>query len=185
MHRVLFGRHVVGHRAFFAGGRVTGIRDRDVVQQFDDTREFGFLTDRKLQRRDARAELLLQVVERAFERRAFAIEFVHEDRARDAALFGEPPSDFGLYLDAFDGGDDKQRKVGGLQRGDHVADEVGVARRVDHVDLVTLDLDRRERERHRNLAALFFGIEVRDGGPVVDLAHPGDGPGAEEQRLGQ
>ena len=90
--------------------------------------ERGLLADRELQRRDARAEQLLQLVERALERRALAVELVDEDRARDAALLGELPRDLGLHLDAFDRGHDEQREVGGLERGGDVADEVGVAR---------------------------------------------------------
>ena len=66
-----------------------------------------------------------------------------------------------------------------------VADEVGVAGRVDHVDLVALELERGERERHRDVAALLFGIEVGDRRAVFDPAHAGDGAGAEQQRLGQ
>ena len=51
-------------------------------------------------------------------------------------MLGELPRDLGLHLDALDRGHDEQREVGGLERGADVADEVGVARRVEHVDLV-------------------------------------------------
>ncbi len=95
----------------------------------------------------------LQLVEGARERRALAVELVDEDRARDAALLGELPRDLGLHLDAFDRGHDEQREVGGLQRGGDVADEVRVARCVEHVHLVAVELERRERERHRDARA--------------------------------
>ena len=88
----------------------------------------GLLADRQLERRDARAEPRLELVERARERRALAVELVDEDHARQPALLGELPRDLGLHLDAFDRGDDEQREVGGLERGRDVADEVGVAR---------------------------------------------------------
>ena len=76
---------------------------------------------------------------------------------------GHLPRDLGLHLDAFDRGDDEQREVGGLQRGGDVADEVGVAGRVDDVDLVAVVLERREGERHRDAAPLLLGIEVAGG----------------------
>ena len=154
-------------------------------EQLDDARERRLFADRELQRRDAGAELLLELVERALERRALAVELVDEDRARDAALLGELPRDLGLHLDAFDRGDDEQREVGGLERGGDVADEVGVAGRVEQVDLVAVELERRERERHRDPAALLLGIEVADGRAVLDPAQAGDRAGDEEQRLGQ
>ena len=69
-----------------ARGRTVGVRDRVVVEQLDDPAERGFLADREVQRRDAGAEALLELVERARERRALAVELVDEDRARDAAL---------------------------------------------------------------------------------------------------
>ena len=185
VHRVLLGLHLVGHRAFGALRRAAGVRDRDVVQQVDDTRERRLLADRELQRRDAGAELRLQLVERARERRALAVELVDEDRAREAALLGELPRDLGLHLDAFDRGHDEQREVGGLDRGGDVADEVGVAGRVEHVDLVVVELERRERERHRDVAALLFGVEVADGRAVFDPAQADDRPGVEQQRLGE
>ena len=143
-------------------GVAVGVGDRGVVQQLDDARQRGLFADRELQRRDAGAELLLELVERALERRALAVELVDEDRARDAALLGELPRDLGLHLDAFDRGHDEQREVGGLERGGDVADEVGVARRVEQVDLVAVELERRERERHRDAPALLLGIEVAD-----------------------
>ena len=68
------------------------------------------LADRELERRDAGAEPLLQLVERAVERRALAVELVDEDHARDAALLGELPRDLGLHLDALDRGDDEHAR---------------------------------------------------------------------------
>ena len=44
-----------------------------------------------------------------------------------------------------------------------VADEIGVARRVEEVDLHAVELERRQRERHGDPPALLLGIEVADG----------------------
>ncbi len=185
VHRVLFGLHLVGHRTFGSVRRAGRVVHRDIVQKIDDAGESRLLADRQLQRRNAGAELRLELVERARERRPFAIELVDEDRTRQAALFGELPRDLGLHLDALDRRHDEQREVGGLDRGGDVADEVGVARCVEHVDLVVLDLERRERERHRDAAALLLGVEVTDRRAVLDPAQADDRPRVEEQGLGQ
>ncbi len=186
VHRVLLGLHLVGHRAL---GALRRCRPCSVTatsfKQVDDAAKLGLFADRQLQRRDAGAELRLQLVERARERRALAVELVHEDRARQAALLGEPPRDLGLHLDAFDRGHDEQREVGGLDRGGDVADEVGVPGRVEHVDLVVVELERGERERDRDVAALLLGVEVADGRAVLDPAQADDRPGVEQQGLGQ
>ena len=183
--RVLLAFHLGGDRAVRSGRRPAGVGDRVVVEQLDDRRERGFLADREVQRRDARAEAFLELVERARERRALAVELVDEDRPRDAALLGELPRDLGLHLDAFDRGHDEQREVGGLERGADVADEVGVARRVEQVHLRAVELERRERERHRDPAPLLLGVEVADRRAVLDLAQAGDRPGGEQEGLGQ
>ena len=128
---------------------------------------------------------------------AFSSSSVRENDARSrsslftkiargqAALFGQLPRDLGLHLDALDRRHDEQREVGGLDRGGDVADEVGVPGRVEHVDLVVLELERRERERHRDVAALLLGVEVADGRAVLDPAEADDRPGVEQQGLGQ
>ena len=106
-------------------------------------------------------------------------------RAGDAAVVGDAPRNLGLHLDAFDRGHDEDGEVGDAQRGGDVADEVGVARRVDDVDLVALVLERGDRQRHRDAAAGLFGVEVGDGVAVLDLPEPGDRARHEEQRLGE
>src|SRR5262249_13110940 len=65
----------------------------------------------------------------------------------------------------------------------HVADEVGVAGRIEHVDLDVAPLDRRHRERNADALLRLLGLEVADGVPVLDGAHPGGGAGGEQHRL--
>ena len=150
---------------------------RVVVEQLDDA------VERRLRRRSGSCSgatpapnFVLELVERAGERRPLAVELVHEDRAREPELLGHAPHDLGLHLDAFDRGDHEHREVGGTQRGGDVAHEVGVAGRVDHVDLVAVVLERRQRERHRDAAARLFGVEVGGGAAVLDLSRGGGSP---------
>ena len=141
--RVLLGLHVGGHRSLRALGRGTVVHHRGVGQQIDDAAEVSLLSDRELERSDAGAEAVLELVERALERRALPVELVDEDHARDAALLGHLPGDLGLHLDALDRRDDAHHEVDGAQRRGDVTDEVRVAGGVDEVDLVPVDLERR------------------------------------------
>ena len=50
---------------------------------------------------------------------------------------------------------------------------------------MAVELERGERERHRDPAPLLLGVEVADGRAVLDLAQAGDRPGGEQERLGE
>ena len=75
-----------GHRALRTLGRRPVVDHRGVGQQVDDAAEVALLADRELERRDTRTEAVLQLLERAVERRPLAVELVDEDDAGDAAL---------------------------------------------------------------------------------------------------
>ena len=139
--------------------------------------------DRQLERGHLRAERGHQLGQRLLERRPLAIELVHEDRSRKAGLHRELPRGLGLHLDAVDGADHEDDSVDRPDRRSQVADEVGVARRVENVDLDTVPLDRRHRERDRDALALLVGIVIRHGVAVLDGSHPRDGAGCEAHRL--
>ena len=83
----------------------------------------------QLQRRDAGAELLLELVERALRTtRARGRACSRRSRAGCPSSLGHAPHDLGLHLDALDRRHHEDREVGGPQRGGDVAHEVGVAR---------------------------------------------------------
>ncbi len=103
---------LVGDRTNRAGARGIVVEHRGVVEQLDHAAEPGFLADRQLQRRDARAEQLLQLVERPIERRPLTIELVDEDGAGESELLGHPPRDLRLHLDALDRRHHEHREVG-------------------------------------------------------------------------
>ena len=142
------------------GVRAALVEEALVGEQVGDAAERGFFTDRQLERGDARAELGAQLLERALEAGALTIELVHEDHAGEAQLGGDLPDHLGLHLDAVDRAHDEDGEVGHAECRLHVADEVGVARGVDQVDLVALPLERGQREREAEAPLLLLGIEV-------------------------
>ena len=177
--------HLGGIAPLDAVARGVGVQHCGVFEEFDDPAELRFFTDRELERRDAGSELLVELIERAREGRALAVELVHEDRSWESELLGHAPGDLGLHFDALDCGDDEDREVGGAERGSDVADEVGVPGGVEHVDLDALVLEGCDAERRGDPASGFLGVEVGDRVAVLHPALAGDRPGDEEQRLGE
>jgi len=66
-----------------------------------------------------------------------------------------------------------------------LAEEVGVPRRVDDVDLVPGPLDRGQGERHRTLPIYLLGFEIGDCVAVLDTSHTGGEAGEMDQGLGE
>lgn len=82
-------------------------------------------------------------------------------------------------------GDGEDRRVGGPQRGAQLTGEIGVAGRVQQVDLDAPPFDRDQREPHRALLLMLDLLEVRDGAALADLARPGERTRGQGQRLGE
>jgi hypothetical protein len=143
--------------------------------------ERGLRPDGQLQRRDVGAEALADLLEGALEAGPLPVELVHEDQVGHAELLGQAPDGLGLDLDAVDRAHHEQRQVGGLQRGEDLRGEVGVARGVDEVHLVAVPLEGRQRQRQRHGAPLLLRFVVADRRAVLDAASAGDDPGPVEQ----
>ena len=185
VHLVFEVGHVVGDLALGGLAAAAFVEEGGVAEQIGDAMEGRLLADGQLERRHADAEFLAQLVERALERRPLAVELVEVDHAGHAELGRYPPRRLGLHLDALHGADDEHRQVGDAQGGVEVADEVGVAGNVEHVDLVTLVLEGRQSERQRDPPLDLLGIEVSGGRAVLDAAMPVDGARAEQHRFGE
>ncbi len=148
-------------------------------------RKLLLLADGQVQGRAGLAEGGLDAVEAAGEGGPVAVELVDEERPGQAQLLGHGPDDLGLGLDPLDGRDHEQDPVGGRQGRAHVADEVGVAGGVEQVDLEAVVLDGGDGQGDRDLLARLLGLEVGDGGAVLDPADAVGGPGGVAHRLDQ
>ena len=100
----------VGHAADVDVGRVG--------EQVGDAPELGLGADRQLERRDAGAEPVPQLVEGPLEAGPLPVELVDEDHAGHAEAGRLAPDGLGLHLDAVDRGDHEHRQVDHAQRGD-------------------------------------------------------------------
>ena len=143
---VLLRGHVLWDGAACSCARRAVVGDGFVGDEVDHAAERRLFSDRELERRNAGAEPLLELVEGAGERGPLAVELVHEDGASDPELLGQRPRGLGLDLDALHRRHHEHRKVGRAQCRGHIADEVGVPRCVDDVDLVPVVVEGRECE---------------------------------------
>ena len=167
------------------GSGPVGVEVRLLVQEVGDTVEFVLASDRQLEGSHLVPERGDELVEGRLEVRPLAVELVDEDRPRQPRLDGELPRHLRLDLDAVDGRDHDDDRVDRPDRRSEVADEVGVSGSVQHVDLRSVPLDRRHRQRDGDPLALFVGVVVGDRGAVFDGSHPGDGPRREQHGFEQ
>ncbi len=180
---VLERLHVVGDG--LGVGHPALVDVRGVGEQVGDAPEPGLLPDGQLQRRDAGAQPVAQLGQRGVVVGALAVELVDEHHAGDAEPGGQAPRLLGLDLDAVDGADHEHGEVGDAQRGGHVAHEVGVAGRVDEVDLVVTPLERGDRQRQRDAPLVLLGVVVAHRRAVLDPAEAVDGACPVQERLRQ
>jgi hypothetical protein len=126
-----------------------------------------------------------QPLEHAGQRGRREVDLVDDDHAGQAELARGGVQAAGRQIDAGRGVDDEDRGLDRGQRGQGVADEVGVPRRVDHVDLAAL----MGREQHRRADRMVVGpglrLVVAGRGGVLDRTHARDRAGAVEDGLGQ
>ncbi len=106
---------------------------------------------------------LLELLERAEEVGALAVEHVHEQHPRDVELGRPRPQAARGDLDAHHRVDDEHGRLAHAQRAERVGDEARLAGRVEQVDLALPPLERAERRRDRHLPRLLVGVGVRHG----------------------
>ena len=182
-HLVLGGGEVVGNGP--ALGLAAFVDDGGVGEEVGDPPEAGLLTHGELEGGDPGSEAVAQRAQGAVEAGPLPVELVDEHQSGQAHLGGQIPGGLGLGFDALDGAHDHDGQVHHRGGRPDLAEEVGVARGVDDVQLDVAEQARGQGEGERHVPLDLLGLEVAHRGPVVDLALSGDGAGGEEERLGQ
>ena len=126
----------VGGDRLVVVGAVGLVLEAFVGEHVGDAVQLLLLAEGQLERDEPAAERRPQLVERAVEVGARLVLLVDEHEARDAEGGATAPRRLRAHLDAVDGADHEHGEVGDRQRRVHLAGEVGVARRVEEVDLV-------------------------------------------------
>ena len=136
------------------------------------------VTGGEVERQHLVAERVLRGRERAVVVRAGVVELGDDDGSRHADLAALHPQRLGRFIDALVRRDDEQCAVRRSQPRPQLADEVGVAGRVDQVDLDAVVQQRGQGESDRALLADLRVVVVADRRAV----HDGAGPGAARRR---
>jgi hypothetical protein len=149
--------------------------------EIDHAAEVLLFADRQLDRHDVLAELLLQGLQRARERRAVAIHLVHDDEARQRVLLRELPHLLRRHFHAGHAADQHRRRIGDAQSRLRFHHEDAEAGRVEKVDLRVLPLHVGHGAGDGVLALDLIRIEVRRGRPVLHPPHARDRADVEQQ----
>ena len=110
---------------------------------------------------------------------------VYEHRARQAQVLRRIPKLNRRRLRAGLGVDHKQSRLADAHRGKGVADKIGVARGIEHVDAGALPVDRRDGRRDGKCTLDLFGVIVERGLGAVVAAQAGGLAGKVEHGLGE
>ncbi len=132
----------VGDRDLAPAAALDGfLAERLHVDQVDDSLDLVLCADRDLRRDDVRAEGALQLLQRAEEVGALAVEHVHEQHSRDVELGRARPQADRRDLDSHHGVDHEHGGLAHPQRAQGVGHEALVARGVEQVDLALVPLE--------------------------------------------
>jgi hypothetical protein len=176
------------------GGVAAGLGDRDVVvvavvlvhgdlvQHVDDAVEAVVDPQRDVDRVDAVAVEVDQLGVALLEAGTFEVELVEEHDPGDATGLAHAPQLGVLGLDPDGAVDHEDGGVGASQRRVGVADRLGAARGVQHVELVAAELEAGHGDRQRVAAVVVLGLVVHRRAPVERAAGV---PGGAQHRLDQ
>ena len=155
------------------------------AHQVDDAVKVLALAPGKGHGAQARAKALLQQVHRGRKAGLGARQAVYEHRTRQAQVLGGIPELNRRRLRASLGVDHKQRRLADAHRGKGVADKIGIARGIEHVDAGALPIDRRDGRRDGKRTLDLFGVIVERGLGAVVAAQAGGLTGKVEHGLGE
>ena len=155
------------------------------AHQINDAVKVLALAPRKGHGAQARAKALLQQLHGGAKAGLGTRQAVHEHRARQAKVLGRIPKLDGRRLRASLGVDHEQRRLADAHRREGVADKIGVARGIEHVDAGALPVDRCDGRRDGERTLDLFGVIVERGLGAVVAAQTGGLAGKVEHGFGE
>ena len=155
------------------------------AHQVDDAVKVLALAPGKGHGAQARTKALLQQVHGGRKAGLGARQAVYEHRTRQAQVLGGIPELNRRRLRAGLGVDHKQSRLADAHRGKGVADKIGIARGIEHIDTSALPVDRRNGRRDGKRTLDLFGVIVERGLGAVVAAQAGGLAGKVEHGLGE
>ena len=155
------------------------------AHQVDDAVKVLALAPGKGHGAQARAKALLQQLHGGRKASLGARQAIHEHRTRQAQVLCRVPQLNGRGLRTGLGVNHKQSRLADAHRGKGVADKIGIARGIEHVDAGALPVDRRDGRRDGKRTLDLFGVIVERGLGAVVAAQAGGLAGKVEHSLGE
>jgi len=165
------------------GGLPLRPHHRPHLHQVYHARELALRTDGELNGDEILPEGPPQRLQRTTQVGVLPVHLVDDDHPGQRLLLGEVPDQLRPYLDAGYGVHQNQRQVSHPDRTLDLADEVGVARGIQHVDFAAFPFDRNEGQAKRDATTNLLLIEVGDGSTRLDLSHAVDRAAGKKHRL--
>ena len=125
----------------------------------------------------------MNISEQARQIKILRVDFVNDDGAAQSAFFRPLHHAMGDEFDAILRIDNDGGGFYGGQRADGLAHEIGIAGRVDQMNVGALIVEVDDGGIKRVLVLFFERIEIADGGAAFDRSRCGDGAGFVEQRF--
>ena len=155
------------------------------AHQVDDAVKVLALAPGKGHGAQARTKALLQQVHRSRKAGLGARQAVYKHRTRQTQVLGGIPEFNRCRLRAGLGVDHKQSRLADAHRGIGVADKIGIARGIEHIDARALPVYRRNGRRDGKCTLDLFGVIVERGLGAVVAAQAGGLAGKVEHGLGE
>ena len=140
---------------------------------------------RNLHHRGPASEPLLDLRHQRAEVGFGPIQVVDHEHRRDLLLEAVFPGQLRAHLDALDRIHHIDGQVCHPKCGQHLPDEVRIARRVEHVDFMVLPGHMQQRREDRHATFLLAGVVVADRVALFDRAHARNDAGRVEHGFGQ
>ena len=176
--------HVVRNRCL--GALAVGRRHECLqVEQVDDASEILLGADREVKRERPRRQVLAHSAHGAVEVGMLLVELVYHHHPRLARSVAELPGDLGADGQVRVRTYHHHRPFRRAEAAEGLTGEIEKAWSVEDVDLEPAVLRESHSEVDRDLAPLFFGLEVHGRRLLIGRAKARYGAGAEQHRLGQ
>ena len=166
-------------------GFVGGVRQEGVALDIEGLVEPRPRVDRHRQREDPRAVMLAELGQRLLEIGFFLVEPIDHDHLGNAQFGGVPPHRVGADPHPVIGMNHDHRQVAHPQRAQTLADEIRIARAIQHVDFHALPIKMHERAQYGDLPVLFALMVVRHRRTSRDGAQPVDDARASQHGLAE
>ncbi len=143
------------------------------------------MPNRHIERDTGLAEQILHGFEQGRVVDVVGVHLRDDDHPAQALLAGLVEHAAGVHTQTGVGVDHDGRRVDGLHRPQHLGDEIGIAGRVDQIEVLASVIEMHQRRLQRVLVDLLFVVKIADARPIGDACRTFDRSGARQDGISQ